>query len=483
MADNEDERNRDDDPLDLLLTSTLHADALPPPPPGVEQRLLERIDTFNPPSHRLRWPLTISGAIAAMLVVGVLIGLSLFGGGQQSLYAQVRAAAKNVTTIHVVSTEYRRDQPVLSRETWFQRGVGYHLRESAGDWERIDIQARDAAWLYEPGASIAARQAPYRSVDDLGALDLDDLVEIEQLFKHNPTRDPKSDKEVEGERWPCYSLQDDGTVVRVWLDADRRVREYEAHDDGRPRMTGRVEYDIPIDRKLFAFDPPEGVQVVEPRQFLAHSYRLEEALFKRETAGQVFAVHEVKRIDDKWAWMVCSSRLTDENHQALAIDRPFCYFGQIDALADWGRANHEPIGSPVDIGTARAGDITVRWYLLGARYHDRLERVGVLVMASAANELEDRLEDLGKPTRERFGLDLPVPEPPAGVSMDSWLREVHGNLRRLRPILPTSVFEVVPNPPKTNGRRESRDPRSFSVDRFIANMRKRIERWPDNGSW
>ncbi len=215
------------------------------------------------------------------------------------------------------------------------------------------------------------------------------------------------------------------------------------------------------------------------RAGLTERFSLADALFARETAGEIFAVHRLERIDDRWGYLVTSIRLTDDSRRKLAgVDPSRTWYGEAHVEALWGRVNHEPISIPKPAAELRAGDLRVNWHLLGVHYSDRLETCAFEVHVSAANELEAMLKREGRETREKFEVSLPMPQESPFTSMLDALAGLYDLGRALRSAGHSfSLFESAPNLPETNDRLEPCDPLEVSNEQYVRRVIQSVRKW------
>ncbi len=467
--------NHDNDNNKTAIDHTLERSADAPVPPEVEARLRTRLAGFRQklesdanaqPSHNRHWILRTAVGVAACLALAVALWLTLLGGGQQTIAAQVIAAIGNIEKMHLSMQSFRDGKPYSQQELWYQRGVGYVVHETIGGRLTTTIDDGEYSWSYTPDSQFVAKVVTYRDINDPSSFNLDKM-QLSRLLRFDPQRDPTGDKTVGDEVWQLYIVDKEGNTGRFWIDSNNLIRAVEAqkkHDDYVETFTAEVDYDIKIDPLIFKPDLPDNARVVGPRDYVGQLYDLDSAIFKQEMHGQVFAVHKLERLEDKWAYMITSTRMTEGNRRQLGIDHPWHYFGGNNLQAQWGRIHEEPIGEPMLIASMKIGDLIVKWHLLGERYQDRLERCDISITMIAANELAALLGDDDWVTG-RFDLDLAIPQEPGDQTLEGLLASIHAEGLRLAPIM--HYFQVF--------EKKHRDPRHYSEQDYIANIKKRVE--------
>lgn len=461
-------------------------------------QLLEQLDerqrTVIPHSNRRRrWIMrgTLSALAAAILVGAILLAQMMFAS-PATLHAEVVKAMRAITSVHAMIREYRDDQLYTESEQWYEKGVGFAEQETVNGQTRLTIEDGEQVWWYTPGEPLAARSKAFRPIDDLGGSGLDlEVVQLADLLKYdpNPQRDPSGDKDVNGSACKLYIVHLDGLDTRVWIDDQTLIRAVEAQSwSQRPpaqdtpiwKRNMTIDYDVSIDSARFKPVLEPGVKVVEPAEYLREQFPAERAIYRRNVAGLVFAVHEFNRLrDDGLAYMVASTRVSDELAGEWQRRSPMEYLGEAHVAEAWGE---EQLNCRVEtIADLRFGDVHVNWFLIyPLRGKDRLEDECHLgVNASAANELEKLVKQSGGSAYERFDLTLKLPsrddEAAQLESLDSYLADLHERASTMRPVVfGFGLRKVVPNK-KGNGVLTFLDPQRYPVQEFIANTKHTIE--------
>lgn len=474
--------------MNQLLNDQLkqHYDQLNKEHGTLRESLLEHIgtttgDLVSKPTSRLQRNNKKILSVAASILLGLGVYFCELGVNEQSLYAQVIAAIERVGTMHYSMETHRNGNLYSHRQCWYERGVGFKLSETIGDRQFTTIDDGVHTWSFQHGGKFVSKMKSYRDVNDPRSFNLDKFY-FSRLLRVDPQPNPAFDKVVDGETWRCFTATEKNSKLECWIDSRNLIQGGEARQqqDKEVSVTKvKAEYDLNIDRSFFRPQLPPSAEVVDPRTYLGSLYSLDDAIYKQEAVGMVFAVHQLERFNDKWAYMISSTRLTAENRDKLEIDHPWHYFGDSSVENLWDRVNQEPISSPLAIAKAKVGDLIVEWHLLGVRQHDRLESCSLSICTSAANELAKLLGDK-ESLSTRFEVNLDISADPGKLGLNEFVSAVHSQAERLTPILHHfSVYEVVPNPPKTNGMLQSRDPRRFSEPNFAANVRHRIANWLD----
>jgi outer membrane lipoprotein-sorting protein len=422
-----DDRDRQDHPVDSLLTAAL---TIEPLLSAVEERLLARVDGFTPRSHRWRWPVTISGAVAAVLVAAAVTGFLLMGGAEQSLYAQVLAATENAKTIHAVMKRYTGEKA----EIWYDRDQGMRTSIHRDREESITLNDRTHEWIYQSSTNTVLKRPTYDVSQNLQGL-LNPLSVLK-----NAERDASDDQPIDGVMCRLYVAAADGADVRnrVWIDHGNRMRRLELQvlRDGRWHEDEVVEvrYDTPIYQAIFKPDFPADAKVVIQGDLLDGELALDRALFTHRALGLIFAVHDVLRVDDDMVLVVHTVRPDESTTRQFGpIDSRYDgsnYYGNcnLDTAFQWVDEVKKTWRSyqPLTLAHATYDGIDISWTLLIEQgiWPEQKDEVDIGVDLYARGELQQWLTGRSQGWFENFKhlVQLPLNQ---NRSLTQALSDVH----------------------------------------------------------
>ena len=348
--------------------------------------------------------LKISSAAAVLLCV---LGLLVFFGNGHTLYAQVIKAFEKTRTVHIVMKEYRDGDLYRDDEIWYDRQIGVREEKRYENQTDIRIDDNQYEWRYTVGNVFAAKVSSYRNPDEW----IDDLYD---WLRFDPQRVPSGDKVIDDVPCEKYILliPDSDEKVSVWVDEQHRVLEFEYEEQRSGRLIkgmATMKYDVDVDQNLFVPDFSADVEIVGPRELIEEQFPLETAIFKRESLGFVFAVHELKS-GNGFKYLICSSRLTEQMRDEISTGHLWNYYGGFTLMSKMEETGMIPGSSymPHHLARLKHDDIQVMWYVLVPYGSEAKQSAGINldVYINTANQLNEKLNAEGLPTQEKFELDI-----------------------------------------------------------------------------
>jgi len=432
-----------------------------------------------------RWIRPAPLAAAAVLAVAAAVWFTLFQSSEESLRDRVLASLERIRTMNVDMRTYQGNTPLRHTQVWFERDVGFSEHTTLGDTSYITVANNEYTWRHTAGRPMVARMKNYKHVTDPAEFRLDNF-DLASALQNPARRDPKGDEVIDDTRCRMYRLRNGDETLRLWLDQDDLVRSFE-HELRRGRTAevtyGSINYDLPIETTQFEPSFPADAVVVAPEDYLKSTFPLSRAIYEHEAAGMVFAVHDLKRLDDRTGYMVTSVRLTDDDEKALDDGDPWRFFGDVIALApNRGSMTHKSaVAASSLLARMKIGDLIVHWHLLNLKPSKTLEPdpSPFLIRVAAANELKKHVHHTGRSSDITFSAMLPVPGDEAGITLERFLTDLHAQGQQWQPI--AQYFALVEVVPLADGGRTVirwRDPNLFSVGEFIQHTIARIQRRP-----
>lgn len=422
--------------------------------------------------------------VAAIVALVVVAGTVTAGVAQQAKLSP--ASQPNVTgvapkpviqgdVVHVRTNGTDEAGGSLVDDMWFVRGKGIATagRYSSG---AVSCQLDDGVntWRYRLGGKIIGRSASGKTVDA-------EVKRIEdRLVKAVPSglvRDASGDRVVAGVNNRCYKpaeANEEAQISAVWIDDAQRLRAVStsvAHE-----RDVEISYEDPIPGALFSTAWPQDAQVIDDDAYLPERYSLAKAIFKKEAAGLVFAVHECAVDDRGCYYILCSTRPVSGTEKDLGKIKG--YVGGMTRAGD----DRESLGYiPEELGRLQNmyGWVQVRWYAFVPdpsvpELHGALRFAAT---ASAANELATWREGKGLAVTEEFVVELDGNldgKTDAPTSAEDFARTFWTEGERLWPAVGGTLWMTKPSR-NGNGILESHRPGTVPQEEYLKNVRKRID--------
>lgn len=433
--------------------------------------------------------------VAAWVVVGTALAVGSVGGvaigrgeppapaGSQTTPA-VQPAAERLVVADVanVGSMHQRSHPPggdadipETMDVWAVRGRGTAKVEQWADKTVIELDDGRSAWHYKVGAKVVGRY-PTRQTGEGNiqrfAAQLTQLAAPPGLV-----RDARSDRVVAGATWRCYRMPKNANEQRlsaIWLDDANRIRLME-----RPISPGNpleFSYDEQPPAEIFTTDWADGVQVIEPDRHFAQQYPTAGALFVKEAAGIVFAVHECKVDKQGCYYVLCSIQAAKSS--VIKPDGSPAQAGGLTVTgavqgAD-GRA--EPLGYlPHELALigSRRGWPHVRWLLMTPTASAPNGRVRFGVSLRPTGGVQLREEQHGPLVESDFTVELKGQQI-TRQEADEWLRHARAEGERLWPALEARAYMAQFDEGRTV--QKIVNPERVSQDEYVENVHQRIER-------
>ncbi len=366
-----------------------------------------------------------------------ILGLLIFIGNGETLYAQVAKAFEKARSIHVVLTEYRDGNWFKDYEIWYDSEEGVREEERYENQVDIRIDNKQYEWSYTVGEAFAAEINSYRDTDELAK----DLC---GWLRFDPERNPSGDKVIDGMTCKMYTLSTSGAdeKVSVWVNEKHRVLEFEQEEQRNGqviRTVATINYDIDIDKKLFSPKFDTNVEIVGPTGLIEEEFPLDTAIFKRESLGFVYGVHILDFVDE-FKYLVCSNRLTEQTRNEISDGDPWTYYGDFTLFGRYDEFGIylDTSDVPILLAEMRHDGIQVRWYIL-IPSGDKAKQTAscdVDILVNAANQLKEKLMAKGLPINEKFRLNLThVDTNKPSLSLSEICSEIYSLGEKLAPMV------------------------------------------------
>ncbi len=367
------------------------------------------INTRQQNTWRLIMKSKITKFSSAAAIVFCVFGILVFFGNGKTVYAQVKDAFEKAHSIHVVMTEVREGHWFKDNEIWYDCEQGVREEERYEKQTNIRIDNNQHEWRYTIGDKLVAQIASYRSQDEW-------TKDLYEWLRFDHERMTSGDKVIDGIPCKMYTLSTGSEKVSVWVNEQHRILEFEQEEQRNGQLiksTATIEYDIEIDENLFLPEFDTDVEIVGPRELIEEVFPLETAIFKRESLGFVFAVHELK-FGNGFKYLVCSNRLTEQVRDEISIGHPWTYYGGFDlrGIYDESGMYLDTSDEPILLAKMQHDGIQVDWYILipsGSKAKQAYS-CDVDVHINIANQLKEKLKAEGLLTQEKFRLNITLVE-------------------------------------------------------------------------
>lgn len=457
------------DDLELLLK---HRYSAPPPREAfvaqLDERLRERLtgegvrlqipatgeaSTMRPRKRAAFWSTIARNArvrLAAAAAVMVAVGLGSAAiismlSSPRTLQAQAMEAIRKAKTIHAVG----RNADMTTRyEVWYEQGVGVCETEWRNGQRTTRIDDGRYEWRYFSGTKRALRRD---SVDPIGVVA--EILDPDRILSRAKP-DPSGDQVIAGFRCSLYvgsyPNNPDGSRLMAWLDDQKRIRLFKEKRlrDGKWETAEHteVDYDVLVDRSVFKaeFGPDVQVIVAGDPGAMEKMYGLDSAIATREVMGLVFAVHELRRCERGFVYVVASLRPNQETIRELGPvvtrkDQPLVSYGDFQLASPWTREKMTYYGSHsyqgCRLGTWRGNGLEIQWSVLIPK-GDWLETAAELELGAfihTRGELQEKRKGAGLQWwgRENPAFTLPLPQEQS--SLAKAIGEVYRALALIQP--------------------------------------------------
>jgi hypothetical protein len=266
---------------------------------------------------------------AAVCVFAALIIWFGVLDGSKTPYAQMIQRLERARTVHLVVKRLQDGELQPTDEVWYDRDAGsvaWNYREGKSPVMRIDDGTTQ--WEHTDGTDYCVRSES----KGRGAMpeEIADILELRSIAEFlGRAGDPVRRESIDGidcEVYEATNLSATPEYSRLgaaWIDGNMRFRKcmkWRLDEEGEWLLysLADIEYDVSIDKSRFKPDFGPGVKVLdaaEPKtaeRMYPEQFDLGKAIYTYEAEGHIFAVHELKRCEDDFVYLVCSTRPTEE---------------------------------------------------------------------------------------------------------------------------------------------------------------------------
>jgi len=389
-----------------------------------------------PIPHRPRraWRILMktSLAAAALICIGVILALHTWTD-TSSLYGDVVKGFREANTIHMTMTP---DAMHSCVEIWYDKAKGLRIegrKENVIELVYLDDGA--TSWQFDPVSGKVIKAASGGDLPTMMAK-LTGAEFLNEKVRHVPD----GDKKVDGDLWEQYVMDrkySDGAKeadeqLVAWLDSHKRIHEIETRRlvDGKwvRHDSGKIEYDVAIDEKLFSPQFGKEVNTHDVKKMLDDLLSLKVA--QNEGLGLQLTVHKVVNWEDKGVLVLLSLRPTQATIKEFGepswLNREFGDF----VMASRGD----------NIAILKAPGLQASWWLIPWPDGKPTKEMTLSVNIYARGKLNDKLFATKQAWHKTLPLRIVVPAS-AGTLRDviakeyTWLCDVSGG--------PTSIAAQV----------------------------------------
>ena len=376
-------------------------------------------------------------AVAAIVIIVVLV---VFNSSDPTLYAQVIKAAKKARTVHITGLSPKDGQLQIRNETWYERGAGIKTAWKRNEQDQLMLDDGDFRWEYSQGNTFAVRHK------SLGIDDLPREITEPGHYLNKCTRDTSGDMIINGLLCKLYtgfySGKSDSTRLMFWIDQHNQFRRFEEKilEDGvwKTVEVCQVEYDIDFEESIFQPDFGSDIKIVKANDMLNKPFELEDALFKTEEMGLIFAVHELKRCQNDLIFTVTSLRPTEATRQEIKDKQSAAWnYGNYQLGSCEERIDDNWTGySPRELAWIYHNGFLVRWTVFIPTGFEKVDQCKFeLYYLYARGKLAAKRKNAGLPDRIRFNPIATLPLPDTKVDLESQISNVYNLVKALEPIV------------------------------------------------
>jgi outer membrane lipoprotein-sorting protein len=415
----------------------------------VMQRIAHEPIAPPAPARPMRiWAIRSGAVVAACLLIAAGLWIA-FSSSSNSLYAQAVKALEEAKTVHAVGNRWQDGKWVKGAEIFYQRGVGvYEWTEQRGR-EQIRIDDTKNEWRFSPSEP-TVRKSP--SKDPLGVVRkiLDEARHLDRA-----RRDDFSDRDIDGVRCRLYALAPEGGASRYRIWADDRMRihrlEQDSLRDGKwqPVELSEVQYDVPIDAKIFVPQLPANARIIEADKLLDQQFAVASALYRQEALGMLFAVHRVERLPNGTFLVVTSLRPTDATRRELGNNNsgPLANnYATLIMMPSFRRIRGDVMRSYGTLSLAEVyhDGLTVQWMLFEpvGTWGDEIAKYDLSWRLSTDGKLADTLRSQGKQEWAEFLHAATLAAQPREGSVIDVAAAVYHEIEPLEPVAAKAHVEL-----------------------------------------
>jgi hypothetical protein len=230
-----------------------------------------------------------------------------------------------------------------------------------------------------------------------------------------------------------------------WIDQEGRFRRFEEKvlENGIWKTVElvKVEYDVDLDHWVFQPDFGGDVEIVDGTELLETHFALDNAIFKKEEMGLVFAVHELQRCQDDLIFAATSLRPTEETLKEIkSKDTRAKNYGDYQFGSCFERNDDTSYTSyiPIELGWIYHGGLKVTWTVFvpkGFEPGQVSQCKFELNYLYTDGKLALKRKKAGLPDRKRFKPIATLPLPAEKANLENQISKVYDLVALLEPIV------------------------------------------------
>jgi hypothetical protein len=439
---------------------------------------------------------------APILILAVIIGWHVLFNNSSSVFVNAQEAIVNAKSLHIYREFKHKDGSLRARqEIWYHRDYGVIKSEPGKNDSRvIMLDNNEYQWRYTVGDKTVHKKKSEGC-----------LVEIENLlslsaFREKFSEKPDHSKTIDGEILQVYlsiPTENDYFRDKAFLDHKNRIRiidTYRNMDAGKWEHFAHtvIEYDIPIEPSLFepGFNSEsvikEDVVEIDTDNLFEEYFGLEKALYKYKEWGIVFAIHDIKRLDNGLIYILHSNRPGEELLQELGLLHSFdpepgnnilnycAHKLGWDIKRSDNRENQ--YSGEKEIAFFSHNGLVANWTIFYSNLPANIDEIDLRLTMIAAGKLGKKFESQGKEVTLDINPLTTLPLPQETVSLDGLLDDLYNDASKLEPAVFTIVFWDTPGKKQVLQKHELSQqmpnfikPSNIFLDKFKENFIKQLE--------
>ncbi|MDV6028949.1 MAG: carboxypeptidase regulatory-like domain-containing protein [Phycisphaera sp. RhM] len=259
------------------------------------------------------------GAIATLIVFAAALWVTM----PQTATTALHDNLQNAQSWHLKWEAYpgrkaESTEPEIG-DVWFDRELGFRMH--AMGQVTVDDGTISHSWSLAPDETTVLKRPSMDGVSMVA--EMCDLSQVPNDWRKQ--RSPSHDRDVGGSPCRAYTIRiapanqtpADGTQRSILLlDQSDRLCQliHETRDQNVWLMTKRftIDYDRDVPASVFDLDFPDGAKIVDVQSALNDRFALRDAMATAEKDGILFAVHDLRSLDNGSYYVVSSVRGTPE---------------------------------------------------------------------------------------------------------------------------------------------------------------------------
>ncbi|RJP25956.1 MAG: hypothetical protein C4527_16250 [Candidatus Omnitrophota bacterium] len=381
--------------------------------------------------------LSVAVSVLAFITISIMLSQPT------SLYAQVTKTLERAERLHIVGHTFQRGEWSIACEIWHQKGKGYAIHYNHHGRRETVIDDGVHQWKYREGDSSAVRT---KNRDSHMMREIEEVLNLREFERILATASIGT-QIIRDHECHVYEWRDQTYRAVVYIDADKRAHRFEdfSRQDKEEWIRQEIQdfyYDVDIDPSLFEPDFGPNVNIVNAENqldLLMNLVKLDDAVFKKEEFGHIFAVHEIQRVEGGIVYLLCSLRPTDATIRECGPILPsdstgYGDFHFVTASKQLDNGNWRSY-QPWDFAEVNHQGLSVMWYVLiqKGEWPEEVNECYLDVYFHTRGKLQQTYEAKGIPSYQRFRTYGTLSLPANDISISDALAKIYEEVEAIAP--------------------------------------------------